>query len=177
MGVPNTLKEFYVSNVEEFPFFILNDHVRSIVVSWYSLPKTNSGSVILVRRPYGIGDYIQVGGIETNGSLQGALPWCVANVTLFETELVFVPTNERASLSNGSLANCRIINWARSPQAQFFIFLEFPIDTPYYKLEQFKVAVEEYIKARPREWRALNGFRVNNVYASRNYIEHNIVVQ
>jgi small-conductance mechanosensitive channel len=139
--------------------------------------KKRLGSVILVRRPYGIGDFIHVGGIETDGSFHGALPWCVTNVTLFETELVFAPSNERASLSNGSLANCRIINWARSPQAQFHIFLEFPMETPYYKLEQFKLAVEEYIKARPREWRALNGFRVSMVYASRNYIEHTIVVQ
>ena len=70
-------------------------------------------TVILVRRPYGIGDRVQVGNIESNGSLHGALPWCVENVTLFETTLVYLPTNERASLSNGSLANSRIINWGR----------------------------------------------------------------
>ena len=105
------------------------------------------------------------------------MPWVVEHVTLFETVLTFLPTNERASLSNGSLANCRIINWARSPQAQFHIFLQFPLDTPFHKLEKFKVAIEEYMKARPREWRALNGFRVNKVFARDNYIEHIIVIQ
>ena len=105
------------------------------------------------------------------------MPWIVEHVTLFETVLTFLPTNERASLSNGSLANSRIINWARSPQAQFHIFLQFPLDTPFHKLENFKVAIEEYMKARPREWRALNGFRVNKVFARDNYIEHVIVIQ
>ena len=49
----------------------------------------------------------------TPASLHGVLPWSVVNVTLFETTLVHLPTNERASLSNGSLANSRIVNWAR----------------------------------------------------------------
>jgi small-conductance mechanosensitive channel len=134
-------------------------------------------TVILVRRPYGIGDLIQVGGVETNGSLDGALPWMVVNVSLFETVVVYLPTNERASLSNGSLASSRIINWARSPQAQFHIFLNFPLDTPYEKIVVFKRAIEEYMKARPREWRALNGFRANRVYANQNYVEYIIVIQ
>lgn len=72
------------------------------------------GTVILVRRPYGIGDLIQVNGVETDGSLNGAAPWVVEHVTLFETIVKYLPTNELASLSNGSLASSRIINWARS---------------------------------------------------------------
>ena len=105
------------------------------------------------------------------------MPWVVQNVTLFETIVTHLPTNECASLSNGSLASSRIINWARSPQAQFHIILHFPIDTPYEKLLVFKTAMEEYIKARPREWRALNGFRVNKIYANQNYIEFFVVIQ
>jgi len=134
-------------------------------------------AVILARRPYGIGDKISVGNNETNASLHGALPWVVENVTLFETVVCFLPTNERASLSNGALANSRIINWARSPQAQFHIFLNFPLNTPYEKVVIFKGAIEEYMKARPREWRALNGFRANQVVANQNYIEWLIVIQ
>lgn len=132
---------------------------------------------VLVRRPYGIGDLVEVGSPESSGSLWGALPWRVENVTLFDTTVVFLPTNERASLSNGSLANSRIINWARSPQAQFHIFLQFPLDTPYEKIVLFKNAIEEYMKARPREWRALNGFRANQVMARDNFIEYLIVIQ
>jgi len=132
---------------------------------------------ILARRPYGIGDKISVQNSEADNSLQGAMPWVVENVTLFETAVCFLPTNERASLSNGSLANSRIINWARSPQAQFHVFLNFPLNTPYEKIVIFKSAIEEYMKARPREWRALNGFRANRVVANENYIEWLIVIQ
>ena len=46
-------------------------------------------------------------------SLHGVLPYTVVSVTLFETTLIYLPTNERCSLSNGSLANSRIVNWAR----------------------------------------------------------------
>lgn len=133
--------------------------------------------VILARRPYGIGDFISISNTEHDAGLHGALPWCVENVNLFETVVCYLPTNERASLSNGSLANSRVINWARSPQAQFHIFLNFPLDTPYEKVLLFKKAVEEYMKARPREWRALNGFRANRVVANENYIEWLIVIQ
>jgi Mechanosensitive ion channel len=133
---------------------------------------------ILARRPYGIGDRISIGPVEDQSrSLDGALPWTVQNVTLFETVVTFLPTNETASLSNGALANSRIINWSRSPQAQLHIFLNFPLETPYEKLVVFKVAVEEYMKARPREWRALKGFRTSRVYADRNYLEFTIVIQ
>ena len=135
------------------------------------------GTVILVRRPFGIGDRINVSPVDSPASLDGARPWTVQHVTLFETVVTHLPTNETASLSNGSLASCRIINWARSPQAQFHIILNMPLDTPYEKLLIFKTAIEEYIKARPREWRALNGFRVNKSFADRNYIEFYVIIQ
>lgn len=99
------------------------------------------------------------------------------NVTLFETALVYLPTNERASLSNGSLASKMVTNWARSPQAQFHIFLKFPLNAPYEKIVFFKQAIEEYMKARPREWRALNGFRANRIMTEENYLELIIVIQ
>ena len=132
---------------------------------------------VLARKPYGIGDKISVSNSESEHNLHGAMPWVVENVTLFETVLCFLPTNERASLSNGALANSRIINWARSPQAQFHIVLNIPLNTPYEKIVIFKSAIEEYMKARPREWRALNGFRANRVVANENYIEWFVVIQ
>ena len=46
---------------------------------------------ILVRRPYGIGDFIHVSNVEEDTSVDGTLGWCVQNVTLFETsELCFL---------------------------------------------------------------------------------------
>lgn len=89
---------------------------------------------ILVRRPYGIGDMVHVSNVESDTILEGSVGWTVNNVTLFETEMTWLPTQERCSISNGSLANSRIINWARSPTARFVIFLIFPIETPYETL-------------------------------------------
>jgi len=101
----------------------------------------------------------------------------VASVTLFETVATWLPTQEQASLSNGSLANSRIINWNRSTQAQFHLFFNFPIDTSYEKILLFKGAVEEYLRVRPREWLSLNGFRCNRFYHERGYVEYILVVQ
>jgi small-conductance mechanosensitive channel len=41
---------------------------------------------ILVRRPYNIGDLINVSNVEVQTSFDGAPGWIVENVTLFETE-------------------------------------------------------------------------------------------
>jgi hypothetical protein len=87
------------------------------------------------------------------------------------------PTKERCSFSNGSLANSRIINAARSPQAQIHIYLRIPIDTPFKKIHDYKAAIAEYMKARPREWLNLNGFRPTQIVTDKGYIEYTLVVQ
>jgi hypothetical protein len=57
------------------------------------------------------------------------------------------------------------------------MFLIFPIETPYETLEIFKVAVEEYLKARPREWLALNAFRVNYLQGEKSWMRIEVVIQ
>ena len=69
-------------------------------------------------------------------------------IPLFVLACTWVPTQERASLSNGSLASSRIINWARSPHARFNVPLTFPIEVKYETIEVFKRAVEEYMKVK-----------------------------
>ena len=101
---------------------------------------------ILLRRPYGIGDLIHVSNVESDTNLDGSIGWMVQHVTLYETVLTWLPTQETCSVSNGSLANSRIINWARSPNARFVIFFVCPIETKYETLELMKRAVEEYMK-------------------------------
>lgn len=209
--------------------------------------------VILGRRPFGIGDRIQIGGVETDckyivdllscnlymhcvshlslctASLHGILPWTVVNVTLFETTLVYLPTNERASLSNGSLANSRIVNWARryeqcryrisfcphlrAHQSFVLISVQPSSSIPYFLAISTRDTVSKVgpvqkgrrgvhacaSKGRSKlcvpfvcahlavpdtfwidpaqEWRALNGFRCNMVYAKENYMEYLIVIQ
>jgi hypothetical protein len=74
-------------------------------------------------------------------------------------------TNERATISNGSLAKSRIINGGRSPKAVLYFLLKFGLDVPYERIEVFKSAVEKFVKARPREWLSLLGFRATRVEA------------
>jgi small-conductance mechanosensitive channel len=132
---------------------------------------------ILARRPYGIGDIIHVSGVEKETSVDGSLGWIVQKVTLFQTVATWVPTFEKASFNNGSLASSRIINWARSPNARINIQLHFPIETKYEQIEIFKGAVEEYMKVRPREWLKLNGFRVNRIFTEQSYMQLTLLIQ
>jgi small-conductance mechanosensitive channel len=157
---------------------------------------------IIMRRPYGIGDMIHISNVEQDTQIECGSPcWIVQHVTLFETIVTWIPTMERASLSNGSLASSRIINWARSPNARFNITLTFPIETRYETIEIFKRAIEEYLKVsrcldflslvlssrlhtiictpqvRPREWLALNGFRVNHIATDKGFMQVILTVQ
>jgi small-conductance mechanosensitive channel len=132
---------------------------------------------ILVRRPYGIGDRIHVSNIEQETDINGSYGWVVENISLLETTAVWTPTRERCSLANGSLAQSRIINGARSPQAIFLVPFKFPISTPYERILVFKAAVEEYMKARPREWLMLTGFRATTIAPDQGFIEYVMHVQ
>lgn len=86
-------------------------------------------------------------------------------------------TNERATISNGTLASSRIINAARSPNAVVYVNLKFGIDVPYERIQVFQCAVEAHIKARPREWLAFLGFRAFGISVDRGFIEYKVVVQ
>lgn len=132
---------------------------------------------ILVRRPFSIGDGIHASNVESETSWHGSPPWIVEDLNLFTTTVVNVWTNERATLSNGSLANSRIINAARSPQAYLYVYLKFGVDVPLSKLEIFRSALEQFIRDRPREWLSLCAFRATTVEVNLGYIEYIIVLQ
>lgn len=130
--------------------------------------------------------------------LTNLLPgWIVKDVTLFHTTAVFASTNERATLSNGSLASSRVslmwlvndpfhvilvlsltsesvflqvINMARSPNASISIYLKFSTSVPYEKIQVFDQALRDFIKARPREWGNFGGFRATQVLAEQGYV-------
>ena len=112
-----------------------------------------------IHRPYDIGDVVHFSSPEVPDNPNGSIGWIIQKVSLFETVGVWVPTLERASFNNGSLASCQIINWRRSPNARMNVQLNFPIETKYEQLEIFKSAIEEYIRiryvcayARTRAW-------------------------
>jgi hypothetical protein len=132
---------------------------------------------ILVQRPYGIGDRIHVAAAQTDSSASGSQGWIVENVTLFQTTVRLGATNERATISNGALAGSRIINASRSPKALLYVTLKFGVDVPYEKIQIFRSVVERFVKARPREWVAMSGFRSSRVEADLGFIEYVITVQ
>ena len=127
---------------------------------------------ILIRRPYMIGDGIHISDPNDETAGTGSGWWLVEDVTLFTTSVIFMFTNERATLSNGSLANSRIINSTRSPNASLHILLTFPVDVTYKKLEIFHKALEEYVNNRPREWVGGIRFRVTRVEAAQGFVEY-----
>ena len=73
-------------------------------------------------------------------------------------------TGERATLSNGSLANSRVINSSRSPQAYLYTMIQFPVSVTVEKLTHFRNALEQFFKNRPREWLSMVAFRATQVY-------------
>ncbi len=133
--------------------------------------------LIIARQPYDIGDCISISGVTDEIPKNGSAPWFVENITLFSTTLRSGPSNEVATVSNGSLAQTRIINAARSQKAQIFIFLKLSIDIPYEKVKIFHSVVKEFVKDRPREWVKLGAFRAVRVEADQGYIEYELIAQ
>jgi len=132
--------------------------------------------MIFVRRPYEIGDKVAISDPEVDTNASGSSTWFVEKVSLYSTTVRFATTNEVATYSNGSLARLRIINAKRSPKAIVYVYNKFGSDVPYRLIQVFKASVENFVKARPREWAQLNGFRATRVNLEFNFIEYVIVL-
>ena len=125
----------------------------------------------------GVGDRVHLSRPEAGTSIDGSSGWVVEKVTLYTTSVYWGATNERATLANGAISNLRVINAARSPCAQVFVNMKFAIDTPHEKVEIFKAAVEQFLKDRPREWLAFNGFRPTEVAVEKGYVNYLTIAQ
>lgn len=133
--------------------------------------------LILVRRPYDIGDRIAVSDINIDTNTDGSKGWIVQEIDIFTTTVRFVASREVATLSNGSLARSRIINMSRSDKAQVFVYVKFSVDEPYSKVKVFNKAVEAFVHERPREWLTLVSLRATRVEIELGYIEYVVVLQ
>jgi Mechanosensitive ion channel len=127
---------------------------------------------ILGRKPFDVGDRISINGPNEPPMSDGPCTWYVEEVTLYYTTLRLGATNEVATVSNSSLANSRIVNAARSTKAVVYIKLKFGIDVPTSKIEAFKDRVENFVKARPREWLSSPSIRASRVEADLGFIEY-----
>ena len=115
--------------------------------------------------------------IDQPPSLEGSVDWIVRDSTLFSTTVVFALTGEVATLSNGSIANSRVMNGARSSPAILYVTMKFGLDTSYEKIQIFRDALALYMDARPREWSKL--IRVSNslIQSDYGYVQYLIVLQ
>lgn len=132
---------------------------------------------ILFQRPYGVGDRVHFSDPNSETSIDGSSGWIVEELTLLTTTLHWGATNERATINNGAICNFRVINAARSPNAQIYVNMKFGIDTPYESIEVFRAAVEQFLKERPREWLAFGGFRPTEVAQDRGFTNYVIIAQ
>ena len=110
-------------------------------------------------------------------SIDGSAPWEVLSIDLATTTARYLPTNEVATFSNGSLARCRIINLHRSPEAIVHVHTRFALDVPYDKVLKLKAAVEQYVNDRPQEWVEVLLFRTVMIQPQQNYVEYTFVIQ
>ena len=120
--------------------------------------------MIVMRRPYDLGDRVLI----TNPELlppdsSGVLySWLVEDITIFSTTLRLGTTNEVATVDNGSIAKCRIVNYNRSPSAIVTLNLRFNIATQD-QLVIFREAVESFVNDRPRVWDQILFFRCEDI--------------
>ena len=133
--------------------------------------------LILVQKSYDIGDRIAISDSQKDTSVNGSTTWFVEGVNLYTTTVRLAATNEVATIANAALAKSRIINANRSPKANVCVHLKFACDVSYDRVMLFKSVVQEFVKERPREWRALTGFRATTVESAQGYIEYIIALQ
>ena len=119
--------------------------------------------LILIRKPFEIGDRIAVSNVESAAETTGSAGWVVEKVDLFSTTLRLAATGEVATVSNGSLARSRIINMQRSQRAQVSLVFKFGVEVPFQKIEIFRKSVYSFVKQRPQEWRYVVSFRNTRV--------------
>jgi len=91
--------------------------------------------LILVRRPYDIGDRISVSQVDQDTNIDGSAGWIVENIDLYTTTVRLAATRELATISNGSIARSRIINMKKSLKAQVTVYLKFGINTAFSKIQ------------------------------------------
>lgn len=119
--------------------------------------------MVFVRRPFDVGDRISVQDVTGAADGGGSAGWIVEKVDLYSTTIRFATTRELATVTNGELARCRIINMQRSRKAFVYLNLKFGIDVSHEQVDKLRTAVEEYISSRPQEWVSMAAFRMTEI--------------
>mmetsp|Transcript_21059 Transcript_21059/g.31242 ORF Transcript_21059/g.31242 Transcript_21059/m.31242 type:complete len:1002 (-) Transcript_21059:137-3142(-) len=130
---------------------------------------------IAFRRPYDLGDRILIENATTRPAHDASRQsWLVEDINLYGTVLRYAATNEVSTVPNGSIAQCRIVNLARSPNALVTVTLRFQLGVADAKLSCFRSALQKFVRSRPRTWLELLYFRCEKVDTADDYLEYEI---
>jgi hypothetical protein len=100
------------------------------------------------------------------------------DITLFSTTLRFGSTNEVASFSNGSIANSRITNCARSKNATIAIPMTFHISCHEGNaIEEYRRGIEEYIQEHPNIWDSVFFFRCEDIDPNNEFVTYRVAIR
>ena len=158
-----------------FHFNVTKALVQKLISSFLIPSRITSSHIILTATQKG--DRIALGEATEIATKTGSPQWTVTNLTLYHTTLLFAPTMESATLSNGSMANLRIINGNRSPRATLQFYMKFGVSVELGTIEEFKKRLFEYIRSKPREWLRPLAFRLCTIAADLGYVEYFIQLQ
>lgn len=79
-----------------------------------------------------------------------------SDINLWSTTLRFARTNEVSTINNSAIAASRIVNCNRSPNAIVqFVFITNIATLDGRVLDDFRAALENYVKEHPRTWEAV----------------------
>lgn len=96
------------------------------------------GIVIIMERPFSIGDWIQTSNVE--GTVED-ITFRSTKIRAFTQALVTVP--------NATLANSVITNWSKMGKRRVDFHLGIQHDTPKHKIESVVSQIESFIKSHP----------------------------
>lgn len=137
--------------------------------------------MIAVRRPFDLGDRISI--VECTGAPDNSddpgyhNTWIVEDCNLFSTTLRLSRTNEISTVNNGTIANTRIVNHGRSPNALVNVTLRVNLAVTHEQIDILKSAMEQYITNNPRVWACLVNFRITQVDPANNLIVYSARIQ
>ncbi|KAL7571640.1 hypothetical protein ACA910_011176 [Epithemia clementina (nom. ined.)] len=112
--------------------------------------------LIAARRPYDLGDRIIITDSNSLTNPGVAESWFVEDINLWATTLRYARTNEVSTINNSAIAASRIVNCNRSPNAIVqFVFITNIAILNGTKIDEFREALERYVKENPRTWEAV----------------------
>jgi len=144
-----------------------------------SCAKAIEGIILVIgRRPYDIGDRIVISA-NPGGPVPGiANSWFVEDITLFSTTLRFGGSNEVATVSNGSIAQSRITNCARSKNAIVHLLMRFHIRfLEGDNLRDFREALDLYVLQNPNRWDSIVFFRCDEIDSDNEFVLYNLTIR